>query len=469
MLVGSCLLHCPALPTILSPMPKKKRVGGTSRSTGKRVAVIGTGYVGLVTGTCLAEIGHQVICVDRNPDKVRKLRKGISPIYEPGLEPLIKKNLKNKRLEFTGDLPAAVKASDIIFIAVNTPPRPDGKADLSHVANAARQIAESAESYKVVVDKSTVPVQTGQKVKETLKTYNPHKLDFDVVSNPEFLREGSAVPDFLKPDRVVVGVENERAEKVMRELYRPLQAPFIATDINSAELIKHASNSFLAMKISFINAVAELCGRTGADVEEVARGMALDARIGTHFLNAGIGYGGSCFPKDVSAFIAIAKELGYEFDLLTAVQKTNDEVRQRFLKKIEESLWVVKGKTIGVWGLAFKPNTDDMRNAPSITILEYLVNEGATVRAYDPQAEAKAKEVLGDRIYYSDDPYAAIDGADALIILTEWDEFKKANLKKVHSLLRQPLIIDGRNMFDPAEMTKLGFVYHSVGRPHKHV
>ena len=436
-----------------------------SRREGKRVAVIGTGYVGLVTGTCLAEIGHHVICVDRNPDKVKKLAKGISPIYEPGLEPLIKKNVKAGRLEFTGDLPAAVKASDIIFIAVNTPPRPDGKPDLSHVAHVARQIAESAENYKVVVDKSTVPVQTGQKVKETLKAYNPHRLDFDVVSNPEFLREGSAVIDFLKPDRVVVGVENERAAQIMRELYRPIRAPFIVTDINSAELIKHASNSFLAAKISFINAVAEICERTGADIAEVGRGMGLDERIGPHFLRAGIGYGGSCFPKDVSAFIAIAEELGSPFDLLKAVQRINDDARQRFIKKIEEALWVVRGKTIGVWGLAFKPNTDDMRNAPSITIIEYLLSEEARVRAYDPQATEKAREILGDKVEYVDTPYAAAKDADALIIVTEWEEFKKANLKKVHSLLRQPLIIDGRNLYDPAGMKRLGFIYRAVGRP----
>ncbi|MDP3685253.1 MAG: UDP-glucose/GDP-mannose dehydrogenase family protein [bacterium] len=435
------------------------------QAQGKRVAVIGTGYVGLVTGTCLAEIGHQVICVDRNPDKVKKLKKGISPIYEPGLEPLIKKNVKAGRLEFTGDLPGAVKSSDILFIAVNTPPRPDGKTDLSHVAHVAKQIAEAAESYKVVVDKSTVPVQTGQKVKETLKAYNPHRLDFDVVSNPEFLREGSAVMDFLKPDRIVVGVENERAAQIMRELYRPIRAPFIVTDINSAELIKHASNSFLAAKISFINAVAEICERTGADIEEVARGMGLDPRIGPHFLHAGIGYGGSCFPKDVSAFVAIAEELGAPFDLLKSVQRINDEARQRFIKKIEEALWVVKGKTIGVWGLAFKPNTDDMRNAPAVTIIEHLHEEGATVRAHDPKAMEKAREILGEKTEYAADPYAACAGADALVILTEWDEFKKANLKKVHALLRQPLIIDGRNLYDPAEMKRLGFVYRAVGRP----
>ncbi len=451
-------------------MPKKRKAKNAKSKTArpvdrKRVAVIGTGYVGLVTGTCFAAIGHHVICVDRNPDKVKKLKKGISPIYEPGLEPLIKKNLKAKRLEFTGNLPSAVKASDIIFIAVNTPPRPNGKADLSHVAYAARQIAEHADSPKIVVDKSTVPVQTGLKVKETLKIYNPHKLEFDVVSNPEFLREGSAVQDFLTPDRIVVGVESERAAAAMRALYRPIRAPFIQTDINSAELIKHASNSFLAAKISFMNAVAEICERTGANVEEVARGMGLDKRIGPHFLSAGIGYGGSCFPKDIAAFISIAEDLGYSFDLLRAVEKINDDVRHRFLKKIEEALWVIKGKTLAIWGLAFKPNTDDMRNAPSITIIKRLHEEGAKLRAYDPQAMARAKEILGDTTEFADSPYAAVDKADALIIVTEWDEFKTADLDRVRGLLRHPLVIDGRNMFDPAAMARRGFSYHTIGRP----
>lgn len=464
---------------MLSPMPKSKARRPAARNTqrasrqkakpldkarGKRVAVIGTGYVGLVTGTCLAEIGHHVICVDRNPDKVKKMRQGVSPIYEPGLEPLLKKNLNAGRLEFTGDEKKAIQASDIIFIAVNTPPRPDGRADLSHVAHAARQIAEAADRYKVVVDKSTVPVKTGEKVLETLRAYNPHGVELDVVSNPEFLREGSAVTDFLKPDRVVVGVETERAASVMRELYRPIRAPFIVTDINSAELIKHASNSFLATKISFMNALAAICELTGADVEEVARGMGLDKRIGPHSLKAGIGYGGSCFPKDVSGFIAIADELGYDFDLLKAVQGINERARRSFIKKIEDALWVTKGKTIAVWGLSFKPNTDDMRNAPSIPIIQHLVAEGATVRAYDPVATEKAKAVLGDILTYADDPYAAVSGADALVIVTDWDIFKKINLKKVRTLLRHPLILDGRNLYDPAQMEALGFLYYPVGR-----
>jgi UDPglucose 6-dehydrogenase len=446
--------------------PSRRRPASKQRAKKtKRIAFIGTGYVGLVSGTCFAAIGHDVVCVDNNKKKIDALRKGVIPIYEPGLEPLVKKNVKAGRLSFTTDLKQAVRDSDIVFIAVNTPPREDGKADLSYVASAAREIAEAADGYKVVVDKSTVPVQTGAKVKETLKIYNPHKVDFDVVSNPEFLREGSAVEDFMKPDRIVVGVENERAEKVMRELYRPIRAPFIVTDINSAELIKHASNSFLATKISFANALAAMCELSGADIGKVVHGMGLDKRIGQAFLNAGLGYGGSCFPKDVSGFIAIAEELGYDFHILKDVQKINEDARQRFIKKIEHALWVTKGKTVAVWGLAFKPNTDDMRSAPSITIIEHLVKEGAAVRAYDPKAVAKAKEVLGtDGITYADSPYDAVKNADALVIVTEWDEFRGVNLKKLRELLRHPLVLDGRNIFDPAEMERRGFLYHSVGR-----
>ena len=435
------------------------------RAQGKRVAFIGTGYVGLVSGTCFAEIGHQVICVDHNERKIRSLKNGIIPIYEPGLEALVKRNVKNGRLTFTTDVKKAVQQSEIIFIAVNTPPREDGKADLSYVAGAARDIAEAVDGTKVVVDKSTVPVQTGMKVKETLKMYNPHGVEFDVVSNPEFLREGSAVGDFLKPDRIVVGVENERAEKIMRELYRPIRAPVIVTDINSAEIIKHASNSFLAMKISFANALAAIAEIAGADVEQITYGMGLDKRIGPSFLHAGLGYGGSCFPKDVSAFIKIAEELGYDFHILRDVERINAEARQQFLKKIESALWVTKGKTVAVWGLAFKPNTDDMRSAPSITVIDHLRKEGASIRAYDPKAMEKAKGILGtEHITYTNSPYDAVEGADALVIVTEWDMFKKANLKKVRELLRHPLILDGRNLFDPKEMEQLGFVYHGVGR-----
>ena len=429
-----------------------------------RLAFIGAGYVGLVSGTCLAEVGHTVILVDNNHDKIAKLKRGLVPIYEPGLDELVHKNVKARRLSFTTNLPTAVKKSDVIFIAVNTPPLPNGQADLSYVAGAARQIARTADSYKVIVDKSTVPVQTGERVLETIKQHNKRAIDVDVVSNPEFLREGSAVQDFLKPDRIVVGVANKRAEKIMRDIYRPIKAPFIVTDVKSAELIKHASNSFLATKISFTNALAHICELSGANIDQVVKGMGLDERIGQHFLKAGVGYGGSCFPKDVSAFISIAKELGYDFGLLKEVAKINNQARRVFLRKIEQALWVTKGKTIALWGLAFKPNTDDMRNAPSLDIVEQLHADGATIQAYDPKATKTARAALGNKARYKKTMYEALRGADALVIITDWDEFKEPNWKKASSLLNNPIIIDGRNMYDRKEMEKKGFVYHSVGR-----
>ncbi len=428
------------------------------------LAFIGAGYVGLVSGTCLAEIGHKVILVDNNEAKIQKLKDGHIPIFEPGLEDLVRKNVANGRLTFTTSLPQAVKESTVIFIAVNTPPQANGRADLSYVAGAAREIAEAADSYKVVVDKSTVPVKTGERVQQMIKQYNKHNIDFDVVSNPEFLREGSAIDDFMNPDRIVVGVENERAATIMREIYEPVKAPFIQTNINSAELIKHASNSFLAMKISFANALAKICELSNANIDEVTYGMGLDTRIGKSFLNAGIGYGGSCFPKDVSAFITIAEDLGYKFDLLKEVEKINAEMRELFIQKIEQALWVTKGKTIALWGLAFKANTDDMRNAPSITIAERLHKDGAKIQAYDPEALHTAKEVLGDKVEYMSSKEEALQGADALVIVTEWDEFKTPDWELIKKSLNNPIIIDGRNMFDPKEMEKLGFTYHSVGR-----
>ncbi|OGY35412.1 MAG: UDP-glucose 6-dehydrogenase [Candidatus Andersenbacteria bacterium RIFCSPHIGHO2_12_FULL_45_11b] len=428
------------------------------------LAFIGAGYVGLVSGTCLAEIGHTVVLVDNNESKIEKLKNGHIPIYEPGLEDLVKKNVKEGRLTFTTSLKKAVEQSEVIFIAVNTPPMANGKADLSYVAGATREIAEAATSYKVIVDKSTVPVKTGERVLETVKQYNKHGLDFDVVSNPEFLREGSAIEDFMKPDRIVVGVENERAAKIMREIYEPIKAPFIETNVNSAELIKHASNSFLAMKISFANALARICELSNANIDQVTYGMGLDSRIGKSFLNAGIGYGGSCFPKDVSAFITIAEDLGYNFDVLKEVEKINSDMRELFIQKIEKALWITKGKKIALWGLAFKANTDDMRNAPSITIVEKLHKDGAIIAAYDPEAKHTAKEVLGDKVQYVSSKEEALKDADALVIVTEWDEFKNPDWEVVKKSLHNPIIIDGRNMFDPKEMEKLGFVYHSVGR-----
>src|SRR3989338_4163907 len=428
------------------------------------LAFIGAGYVGLVSGTCLAEIGHTVVLVDNNESKIEKLKNGHIPIYEPGLEDLVKKNVKEGRLTFTTSLKKAVEQSEVIFIAVNTPPMANGKADLSYVAGATREIAEAATSYKVIIDKSTVPVKTGERVLQTIKQYNKHNIDFDVVSNPEFLREGSDIEDFMKPDRIVVGVENERAAKIMREIYEPIKAPFIETNVNSAELIKHASNSFLAMKISFANALARICELSNANIDQVTYGMGLDSRIGKSFLNAGIGYGGSCFPQNVSAFITIAEELGYNFDVLKEVEKINSDMRELFIQKIEKALWITKGKKIALWGLAFKANTDDMRNAPSITIVEKLHKDGAIIAAYDPEAKHTAKEVLGDKVQYVSSKEEALKDADALVIVTEWDEFKNPDWEVVKKSLHNPIIIDGRNMFDPKEMEKLGFVYHSVGR-----
>ncbi|MBI3035839.1 UDP-glucose/GDP-mannose dehydrogenase family protein [Candidatus Woesearchaeota archaeon] len=428
-----------------------------------KIAVAGAGYVGLVTGTCFAELGNDVTCVDIDEEKIAKLNNNIMPIYEPGLEELVFKNRKNKRLKFTTDLKSAIKDSEIIFICVGTPPKENGEADLSYVENAARAIAEAMDSYKVVVEKSTVPVKTGDKVAESIRNYNRHKCDFDVVSNPEFLREGSAVHDFMSPDRIVIGTESEKARQIMKELYSPLKAPIIFTDIKSAEIIKHASNSFLAAKISFINAIANICELAGADVERVAEGMGLDKRIGRSFLNAGIGYGGFCFPKDAEAFIRISEKLGYDFKLLKAAQEINKDQRKSFVKKINKALLDVKGRTIGVLGLSFKPNTDDIRFAPSVDIIMELQKEGAKIKAYDPKAMDKARQILKN-IEYCNSPYDAAKNADALLIITEWDEFKQLDLKRIKSAVKRPLIIDGRNIYNPDDIKKHGFSYISIGR-----
>lgn len=428
-----------------------------------RIAVAGAGYVGLVTAACFAEIGNRVVCTDIDWEKIKKLNSGVMPIYEPGLEELVVKNMKISRLKFTTDLKSAIKDSEIIFICVGTPPKETGEADLSNVENVARAIAEAMDSYKVIVEKSTVPVETGNKVAKSIKAYNTHKADFDVVSNPEFLREGSAVADFMHPDRIVIGCESEKAKEAMKKLYEPLNATILFTDIKSAEIIKHASNSFLATKISFINAIANICELAGADVEKVAEGMGLDKRIGRNFLNAGIGYGGFCFPKDAESFIKIAEKLGYDFRLLKATQEINIFQKKNFIKKIEKALWIVKNKTIGVLGLAFKPNTDDMRFAPSVDIINELQTEGAKIKAYDPEAAKKAKHILSN-VEYCNDAYETAKDADALVILTEWEEFKKLDLSKIKSLMRHPLIIDGRNIFNPEELKLHGFSYISIGR-----
>jgi UDPglucose 6-dehydrogenase len=429
-----------------------------------KLTIIGTGYVGLVTGTCFAEVGHHVICVDNNAEKVKLLQEGGIPIYEPGLEELVRKNVAAGRLRFSASTKDGVENSDVIFIAVPTPAQANGSVDLSFIESVAREIAGALTSYKIVVDKSTVPVKTGEKVSETIKRYCKARVDCDVVSNPEFLREGFAVEDLMKPDRIVIGTRSQRPVPALKEIYAPFNAPIIVTDINSAELIKHAANSFLALKISYINAVSIMCEASGANVIEVANGMGMDARIGRRFLDAGIGFGGSCFPKDLSAFIKISEQLGYDFRLLKEVQRINAEQMDRFIKKITDTLWVLKDKTIGVLGLAFKQNTDDVRMSPAIDLCQHLQREGAKLRVYDPQAMEKAKAVLKDVTYVNEMNDVAA-GCDALVIATEWPEFKKLDLERVRRELTHPILFDGRNLFDPQEMERQGFIYKSIGRP----
>jgi len=428
-----------------------------------KLTLIGTGYVGLVTGTCFAEVGHQVICVDSDAAKVKTLQQGGIPIYEPGLEELVKKNVAAGRLNFTTSTAEGVEKSDVIFIAVPTPPLTDGSVDLSFIEKVAREIAAVLTSYKIVVDKSTVPVQTGDKVAETIKRYSKARVDFDVISNPEFLREGFAVEDLMKPDRIVIGVRSQRPVPAMKEIFAPFNAPIIVTDINSAELIKHASNSFLALKISYINAISVLCEATGANVQEVAIGMGMDDRIGRRFLNPSLGFGGSCFPKDLSAFIKIADQVGYDFGLLKEVEKINAAQMERFVKKIIDTLWVIKDKKIGVLGLAFKQNTDDVRMSPAIELCQRLQKEGASLRVHDPKAMDKARAMLNGVTFVADMNEVA-EGCDALVVATEWDVFKKLDLERARKALSHPIVFDGRNLFDPAEMERLGFIYKSIGR-----
>jgi UDPglucose 6-dehydrogenase len=428
-----------------------------------KLTIIGTGYVGLVTGTCFAEVGHEVICVDNDAAKVKLLQSGGIPIYEPDLQELVQKNVKAGRLSFTNSTAEGVEKSKVVFIAVPTPPQTDGSVDMSYIERVARDIAGAMTEYKIVVDKSTVPVKTGERVSETIKRYCKAKVDFDVVSNPEFLREGFAVGDLMKPDRVVIGVRSQRCVAAMKEIYEPFKAPIIITDINSAELIKHAANSFLALKISYINAIATVCEAAGANVQEVAEGIGLDERIGRRFLNAGIGFGGSCFPKDLSAFIKISEQVGYEFRLLKEVQRINTEQMDRFVKKITDTVWVLRDKKIGVLGLAFKQNTDDVRMSPAIDLCQRLLKEGATLRVHDPKAMEKAKPILPG-VTYVDDMNTVAEGCDALVIATEWEEFKGLDLERAKKSLTHPIMFDGRNLFDPAEMEKRGWVYKSIGR-----
>ena len=435
------------------------------------IGIVGSGYVGLVTGVCLAHIGHRVICVDNDQEKVNKLKKGMVPIYEPGLEPLLHKYQKNGRLTFSSSIKDMTRKSLVIFIAVGTPSKKSGEADLTFVEGVAREIALNMNSYKLIVEKSTVPAETGKRIYRTIKLNLPRKfkdggkviLSFDVASNPEFLREGSAVEDFMNPDRIVIGVETKKAEKILKEIYKPLKVHVVVTNINSAELIKHASNSFLATKISFINAIAQICDRVGADVLKVAEGMGFDKRIGRAFLNTGIGYGGSCFPKDVDAFIRLSEKSGYDFNLLKEVRHINEQQKASFIRLIEDKLWNIKDKTIGVLGLAFKSNTDDMRNAPSIDIINTLQHEGATIKAYDPKAMSNAKKFLKD-VVFCPDPYTVAKGCDCLLVLTEWEEFQRIDFKKIKKAMRQAMIFDGRNLYHDRDFSEFGFEYHGIGR-----
>ncbi len=430
-----------------------------------KIGVVGTGYVGLVVGACLAENGNTVLCVDNVPDKVDALRRGEIPIYEPGLEEMVPRNVREERLFFTTDLGDAVRRSDILFVAVGTPQDEDGSADLTHVLAVARAIADASNGFKVVVLKSTVPVGTAAKVRAAMgeRTKEP----FAVVSNPEFLKEGAAVDDFMRPDRVVIGTDDPKVEAIMRELYEPFVRqghPILVMDHASAELTKYAANAMLATRISFMNEIANLCDRVGADVRQVRMGMGTDARIGPSFLYAGIGYGGSCFPKDVKALVRTAEDAGVDLEVVDAVERANAKQKGILLPRIEEKLGELRGKLIGVWGLAFKPKTDDMREAPALTIIEGLLAKGAQVKVYDPKAMAQAKHWLGDRVTWCARGYEAVEGADALVLVTEWNEFREPDFQRIKSLMRTPAIFDGRNIFSPEPLRALGFHYEGIGR-----
>ena len=431
-----------------------------------KIAVVGTGYVGLVAGACLAESGSDVICVDRDEAKVRSLRRGKMPFYEPGLEELVKRNRQEGRLKFTSTLPKAVRDSSIIFIAVGTPPGEDGSADVQQVLGVARDVAKAMNGYKVIVDKSTVPVGTSARVREVIRRETTHP--FSVVSNPEFLKQGAAVEDFMKPDRVVIGAEDPRAEALMREVYSPFTrtgAPIMVMDCASAELTKYAANAMLATRISFMNEIANVCEVVGADVDHVRRAIGSDKRIGPSFLFPGIGYGGSCFPKDVQALIHFAGKKDYEFQILRAVEAVNAHQKTRLVAKMRAHLGSLKGKVVAVWGLAFKPRTDDMREAPSVSIIEALLAAGAKVQAYDPEASGVAKGIFGSRVNFAAGNYDALKGADCLAIVTEWSEFRRPDFERMRKVMRAPIIFDGRNLFTPEQMREHGFTYYSIGRP----
>src|SRR5215468_4747053 len=428
------------------------------------ICVVGSGYVGLVTGAVFADLGNDVICVDNDFGKIESLRSGRMPIYEPGLEEMVVRNTEDRRLSFTTDLVTSVRNSDVIFIAVGTPPKDSGETDLSHVEAVAMQIGRAMDRYKVVVNKSTVPVGTGEFVREVIARHQPVPIEFDVVSNPEFLREGSAIEDTLRPDRIVIGAPNQQVAMTLVELYAPLERPMIITDLPSAEVIKYASNAFLAAKISFINAISNVCEAAGADVTQVMKGMGLDARIGPAFLSAGLGYGGSCFPKDTDSLIHTASRLGYDFKLLRSVVEINKERASHLVEMMRKAIGPIEDRTVAVLGLAFKPNTDDMREAKSLEVIHLLHGAGARVRAYDPAAMDNARAILPPSVTFAGSPYEAAEGAHAAVLVTEWNEFRFLNLERLRAQLKRPVIFDGRNLWEPERMRRLGFEYHSVGR-----
>jgi UDPglucose 6-dehydrogenase len=432
-----------------------------------KIAVIGTGYVGLVTAAGLAELGHKIIGADKDLDKIARISQGEVPIYEPGLDELLEANLKKRNIVFSPDLNKTIAEAEVIFVCVGTPQHSDGSADMSQIEEVSRQIAENLNRYKLVVEKSTVPVKTSFWIKRTISLYKKTDKEFDVASNPEFLREGSAVSDFLNPDRIIVGVETERAKDILCSIYEKFKDRIVVTNIDTAELIKHASNSFLAMKISYINLISNLCEKTEANVEQVAEGMGLDPRIGGRFLKAGIGYGGSCFPKDIKALTRIGEELGVDMSLLKEADRINSDRVRVFVDKIKRALWILKDKTIAILGLAFKPETDDIREAPSINVIRSLLQEGALLRLYDPKAMENMKQLYPEepeRLLYLSSPYEAAEKANALLVLTEWDEFAKLDLKKIKEVMANPILVDGRNIFHPGGVKKLGFEYYSIGR-----
>ena len=428
------------------------------------ICIAGTGYVGLVTGAVFADLGNEVICVDNQQDKIGELRAGRIPIYEPGLEEMVARNVADGRLSFSADLADGVRRSVIVFITVGTPTRSDGQTDLTAVRAVARGIGEAMERYTVIVNKSTVPVGTGELVRDVIEHHQKMPVPFDVVSNPEFLREGSAIEDTLRPDRIVIGASTQHVAMSLLELYAPLERPMIIVDVPSAEMIKYASNAFLSTKISFANAIANICERAGADVTQVMKGVGLDARIGPAFLSAGLGYGGSCFPKDTDSLVATASALGYDFALLRAAVDVNRERAAHFVATMEKALNPLEGRVIAVLGLAFKPNTDDMREAKSVEVIEALLAAGAVVRAYDPVATDNARQLLPAVVEYHGSPYDAAAGADAIALITEWNEFKFLNLERLRSVMRRPTIFDARNIWEPERMRRLNFEYHSIGR-----